>query len=122
MCIRDRIYGEFTPPYVVNPASSNPFFIIFAFSKYPSILALICFLPSSEYVASAALCTTYDTPLNFVQVLLFHNLFNSISSPAFVYPFTVCGITTYAHLTPVNPAVFEKLLNSIATSFAPSTS
>ena len=76
----------------------------------------------SVYVASAAFCTIYDTPLNFVQVLLFHNLFKSISSPFSVYPFTVFGITIYAHLNPVNPAVFEKLLNSIATSFAPSIS
>jgi len=32
------------------------------------------------------------------------------------------GITVKAHLTPVNPAFLEKDLNSIAQSFAPSTS
>ncbi len=32
------------------------------------------------------------------------------------------GTTANAHLVPVKPAFFEKLLNSIATSFAPSIS
>ena len=64
----------------------------------------------------------YDAPLNLVHCLLFHNLFNSTASPEFVYPFKAFGITVYPHLTPVKPAVFEKLLNSIATSFAPSIS
>jgi len=31
-------------------------------------------------------------------------------------------MTVYAHLTPVNPAFFEKDLNSIAQSLAPSIS
>jgi len=39
-----------------------------------------------------------------------------------LYPYNSFGITVYAHLIPVNPADFEKLLNSIATSFAPSIS
>ncbi len=39
-----------------------------------------------------------------------------------MYAFSSFGTTVYAHLTPVNPAVFEKLLNSIATLFAPSIS
>lgn len=64
----------------------------------------------------------YETPLNFVHCLLFHSLFKLISSFSFVYPFSSFGITVYAHLNPVKPAVFEKLLNSIATSFAPSIS
>ena len=86
------------------------------------MFSLICCFPSFEYVASAAFCTIYDTPLNFVQVLRCHNLFKLTCSPFFVYPFNSFGTMTYAHLNPVNPAVFEKLLNSIATSFAPSIS
>ena len=35
-----------------------------------------------------------------------------------MYPSNSFGITVNAHLIPVNPAVFEKLLNSIA--FGPS--
>lgn len=65
---------------------------------------------------------TYGTPLNLVHCLLFHKLFKLTSLPSFVYPTSSFGTTVYAHLTPVNPAVFEKLLNSIATFLAPSIS
>ena len=64
----------------------------------------------------------YDTPLNLVLCLLAHNLFMQIFSLFFVYPITSFGITVYPHLNPVNPAVFEKLLISIATFEAPSIS
>ena len=36
-------------------------------------------------------------------------------SPFSVVAVTSLGITVYPHLTPVKPAVLEKLLNSIAT-------
>jgi len=60
--------------------------------------------------------------LNFVDCRLFQRGHNSISSFVELKPLRFLGITVKAHLTPVNPAFFEKDLNSIAQSFAPSIS
>jgi len=60
--------------------------------------------------------------LYFVDCRLFQRGHKSIASFVELKPLRFLGITVKAHLTPVNPAFFEKDLNSIAQSFAPSIS
>src|SRR5664280_714534 len=86
------------------------------------MVALTSFFPSGVKIAAAAFCTGYDTPLNFVVCLLNQRGYRGFSDPSEVEAKRSFGITVYAHLVPVNPAVFEKLRNSIATFLAPSIS
>ncbi len=50
------------------------------------------------------------------------SLWNSTRLPSAAVPVSDFGTTMYAQRVPVNPAVFEKLRNSIAHSRAPSIS
>lgn len=61
----------------------------------------------------------YEAPLNLLSWRLLHSRFRLTRFPPSVAAVTSFGMTVYPHLTPVNPAVFEKLRNSMATFFAP---
>eukprot|EP00975_Prorocentrum_lima_P007094 1523938-Prorocentrum_lima.AAC.1 len=63
--------------------------------------------------------TPGDVPLNLVHWRRFHIRFSGMRSPSSVAAVSYFGTTVYPQRTPVNPAVFEKLRNSIATFFAP---
>src|ERR1035437_10238347 len=86
------------------------------------MVALTSFFPSGVKIAAAAFCTGYDTPLNFVVCLLNQRGYRGFSDPSELEATRFLGITVEAQRVPVNPAVFEKLRNSIATSLAPSIS
>ena len=64
----------------------------------------------------------YGTPLNLVDCRRNHSAWRLTGSPAADCPISSFGTTVKAQRVPVNPAVFEKLLNSMATSRAPSIS
>ena len=84
--------------------------------------ARTCFWPSGVYTAAAAFWITYGTPLNLVDCRRNHKPCRLTASPAAERPMSSFGTTVKAQRVPVNPAVFEKLRNSMATSRAPSTS
>ena len=61
----------------------------------------------------------YDVPLNLVHCRRFHNRFRGMRSPSSVAAVSSFGTTVYPQRTPVKPAVFEKLRNSMAHFLAP---
>src|SRR6266536_92813 len=77
-----------------------------------------CFCPSGVYTAAAAFWIAYATPLNLVDWRRNQSSWRLTGAPVADRPMSSFGTTVKAQRVPVKPAVFEKLLNSMATSRA----